>query len=63
MSKPIDILGHLFTPESIKEHFIDDPEEAEVFDNVGRLDSLRGYTVDEFRSYADEVGLRTAVTN
>lgn len=57
MSKPIDILGHLFTPESIKEHFIDDPEESEVFDSVGRLDSLRGYTVDEFRTYADEAGL------
>lgn len=57
MSKPIDILGHLFTPESIKHHFIDDVEEQKVFDNVGRLESLRGYTVEEFREYADEVGL------
>jgi predicted TIM-barrel fold metal-dependent hydrolase len=57
MSQPIDILGHLFTPEAIKEHFIDDPEESEVFENVGRLHTLRGYTVDEFKVYADEVGL------
>jgi len=57
MGKPIDILGHLFTPESIKHHFMQDPEESKVFDSVGRLDTLRGYTVEEFRAYADEVGL------
>jgi predicted TIM-barrel fold metal-dependent hydrolase len=57
MGKPIDILGHLFTPESIKKHFMEDEEEREVFENVGRADSLRGYTVEEFKAYADEVGL------
>ena len=57
MGKPIDILGHLFTPESIKKHFLEDEEEREVFENVGRAATLRGYTVDEFKSYAEEVGL------
>lgn len=57
MGKPIDILGHLFTPESIKKHFLDDEEERQVFENVGRASSLRGYTVEEFKQYADEVGL------
>ena len=51
MSKPIDILGHLFTPEGVK-HFVDDPEESEVFKSIGRLESLRGYTVPEFKKYA-----------
>jgi predicted TIM-barrel fold metal-dependent hydrolase len=57
MSGPVDILGHLFTPEAIKAHFIEDEEESEVFDNVGRHSTLRGYTPEEFCSYADEVGL------
>lgn len=57
MNKPIDILGHLFTPEAIRAHFIEDEEESKVFDNVGRHSTLRGYTVPEFKAYADEVGL------
>ena len=57
MGKPIDILGHLFTPESIQKHFMEDEEEREVFENVGRASTLRGYTVEEFKAYADEVGL------
>ncbi len=57
MNKPIDILGHLFTPEAIRAHFIEDEEESKVFDNVGRHATLRGYTVPEFKAYADEVGL------
>lgn len=57
MSKPIDILGHLFTPESIKKHFIEDEEESQVFENVGRAKALRGYTVEEFKTYAREAGL------
>lgn len=57
MNKPIDILGHLFTPQSIKKHFIDDEEESEVFENVGRARELRGYTVEEFKTYAAEAGL------
>jgi uncharacterized protein len=57
MGKPIDILGHLFTPESIQKHFIEDEEENATFANVGRASTLRGYTVDEFRAYAKEVGL------
>lgn len=57
MGKPIDVLGHLFTPESIQKHFLEDEEELAVFENVGRANTLRGYTVDEFRTYADEVGL------
>lgn len=56
MSKPIDILGHLFTPEGVK-HFADDPEESEVFKSIGRLESLKGYTVPEFKAYAAEAGL------
>jgi predicted TIM-barrel fold metal-dependent hydrolase len=57
MGKPIDILGHLFTPESLKKHFLEDEEESKVFANVGRLRDLEGFTVDQFRRYADEVGL------
>ncbi|MGE0093070.1 MAG: amidohydrolase family protein [Alphaproteobacteria bacterium] len=57
MGKPIDVLGHLFTPDSIQKHFLEDEEELAVFENVGRANTLRGYTVDEFRTYADEVGL------
>lgn len=57
MGKPVDILGHLFTPESIQKHFREDEEEREVFENVGRMDTLRGYTVEEFRQYAAQTGL------
>jgi predicted TIM-barrel fold metal-dependent hydrolase len=57
MSKPIDILGHLFTPESIQKHFLEDEEESEVFENIGRASSLKGMTVPDFKAYADEVGL------
>lgn len=56
MSKAIDILGHLFTPESIR-HFEDDPEERVALANAGQLGKLKGYTVEEFRAYADAVGL------
>src|SRR6266536_4159118 len=54
---PIDILGHLFTHESIQKHFIEEEEESEVFKNIGRAHTLRGYTVEEFRKYAEEVKL------
>lgn len=57
MSKPIDILGHLFTPESIQKHFLEDEEERAVFENVGRASSLKGITVEEFKAYAERVGL------
>lgn len=57
MSNPIDILGHLFTPESIQKHFIEDVEEREVFENIGRADTLKGLTVPEFKKYAEEAGL------
>jgi len=57
MGKPIDILGHLFTPESIQKHFLEDEEERAVFENVGRASSLKGITVAEFKEYAERVGL------
>lgn len=57
MSKPIDILGHLFTPESIQKHFLEDEEERAVFENVGRASYLKGITVEEFKAYAERVGL------
>ncbi len=56
-TRPVDILGHLFTPEAIRAHFIEDEEESKVFDNVGRHSTLKGYTVPEFEAYADEIGL------
>lgn len=57
MGRPIDILGHLFTPESLQKHFLEDEEESKVFDNVGRLRDLKGYTPEDFRAYADDAGL------
>ncbi|QEX20207.1 antibiotic resistance protein [Hypericibacter adhaerens] len=57
MGRPIDILGHLFTPDSLRKHFLEDEEESKVFDNVGRLRDLKGYTPKEFLAYADNAGL------
>lgn len=57
MGKPVDILGHLFTPESIEKHFLGDEEELAVFESLGRAKTLKGITVDEFRRYASDVGL------
>jgi predicted TIM-barrel fold metal-dependent hydrolase len=55
--RPVDILGHLFTPKALREHFIADDEERAIFEGLGRTDHFTGYTVEEFRAYADEVGL------
>jgi hypothetical protein len=46
MGKPIDILGHLFTPESIEKHFLGDEEELAVFESLGRAKTLKGMTVE-----------------
>jgi predicted TIM-barrel fold metal-dependent hydrolase len=54
---PIDILGHLFTPEALRSHFLGDAEERGVFEGLGRADNLKGYTPKELMAYADEVGV------
>ncbi|CAA0108291.1 Uncharacterised protein [Starkeya nomas] len=54
---PIDILGHLYTPEAMKAHFRDNDEEQGVFDSLGRSANLQGFTPEQFMSYADRVGV------
>jgi uncharacterized protein len=58
MRKAIDILGHMFTPEMVKKHVIEDEEESATYINAGRsMDSVRSYTPAEFKTYADRNGI------
>lgn len=52
----IDILGHLWTKEGLA-HLLGDEEERALMERIGRPD-VEGYTVEEFKAYAKDVGLR-----
>jgi predicted TIM-barrel fold metal-dependent hydrolase len=56
MAGAVDILGHPFTPDLLKRH-MEDPEEKETFEALGRADKVVSYTPDAFKKYADAVGL------
>jgi predicted TIM-barrel fold metal-dependent hydrolase len=56
MHKVIDYLGNLFTPEHIQAVYLEGSEQ-DTYDRVGRSNTLRGYTPEEFVQYMDDHGL------
>jgi uncharacterized protein len=54
----IDYLCGHFTPETIRKHYLDPRgDDREVFESVGRADTLRGYEPAEFVEYLRAAGV------